>query len=606
MRPAARASNIAISFLLTAPFASTSSIPSFAARRSPTEDISLAKRAESTTYPAALSLGPSQYWDGNDGPWTSFPLQLGNTNNPQNIRVFASTAIGTTLSISADGCPSYYPSDCADSRGFIFNANESLTWVANSMYNVGIEQNLGMDTQGPTGFDTVTLGWQGSTIGTVNHSVVFNLGDSQYWLGLLGLKPQPSNFTTFNDPQPSIMQDLVNHNITPSLSYGYTAGNQYRLNKVYGSLTFGGYDVNRFDTSKNITAKMSSDITRDLLVNLQAITTSSGSPSNLLPDGSIDILIDSSVAQIWLPESACTAFEEAFGLTWDPDHNFYLVNNSLHETLTASNPSVTFTIGSQTSGGDTVDITLPYGAFDLLLGFPNVLNLNSSYKSGNESYYFPLKRAANDTQYTLGRTFLQEAYLIADYDNSNFTVAPCTWDDSKVSTTSLKTIRRANETSSDSDDSSTPVGAIAGGVVGGVVGAVAIIGGIIYFMRRRKQQEKKRLAELEAKDATGAAKTSHDSGNENKPFISQPIGGELGGGEIHELAPANRPMAQEMDSPYKMDPNKHGYSEMQGSQEFFAPKNTPSEMHGSTPIYEMAGSDVHEMPTPINTNDVKR
>ena len=61
-----------------------------------------------------------------------------------------------------------------------------------------------------------------------------------------------------------------------------------------------------------------------------------------------------------------------------------------------------------------------------------------------------------------------------------------------------------------------------------------------------------------------------------------------------------------MDSPYKMDPNKHGYSEMQGSQEFFAPKNTPSEMHGSTPIYEMAGSDVHEMPTPINTNDVKR
>ncbi|KXT03961.1 hypothetical protein AC578_9294 [Pseudocercospora eumusae] len=606
MTPAARALNIAISFLLTAPIASTSSIPSFALRRSPTEDLSIAKRAESTTYPAALSLGPSQYWDGNDGPWTSFPLQLGNANNPQNIRVFASTAIGTTLSISAGGCPSYYPSNCPDSRGFIFNANESLTWVANSMYNVGIEQSLGMDTQGPTGFDTVTLGWQGSAIGTVNHSVVFNLQDSQYWLGLLGLKPQPSNFTTFNDPQPSIMQDLVNHNITPSLSYGYTAGNQYRLNKVYGSLTLGGYDVNRFDTSKNITAKMGADITRDLLVNLQAITTSSGSPSNLLPDGSIDILIDSSVAQIWLPESACTAFEQAFGLTWDPDYNFYLVNKSLHETLTASNPSVTFKIGSQASGGDTVDITLPYGAFDLLLGFPNVLNLNSSYKSGNESYYFPLKRAANDTQYTLGRTFLQEAYLIADYDKSTFTVAPCTWDHSKVSTTSLKTIRRANETSSHSDDSSTPVGAIAGGVVGGVVGAVAIIGGIIYFMRRRKQQEKKRLAELEAKDATGAAKVSHDSGNGDRPSISQPVKGELGGGEIHELAPAKPPVAQEMDSSDKTDPKKHGYSEMQGSQEFFAPKNTPSEMHGSTPIYEMAGSDVHELPTPVNTNDVKR
>ncbi|EME87831.1 uncharacterized protein MYCFIDRAFT_148442 [Pseudocercospora fijiensis CIRAD86] len=603
MRPAARPPTIAVAipFLLTAPFASTSSIPSLAARTSPNEDASLAKRADSTTYPAARSLGPSQYWDGNDGPWTSFPLQLGNTNNPQNIRVFPSTAIGTTISISANGCPKYYPSDCADVRGFIFKANESLTWVANSMYNVGIEQNLGMDTQGPTGFDTVTLGWQGSTIGTVNHSVVFNLADSQYWLGLLGLKPQPSNFTTFNDPQPSIMQDLVNHNITPSLTYGYTAGNQYRLNKVYGSLTFGGYDSNRFDASKNITVKMGSDITRDLLVNLQGIKTSSGSPSNLLPGGSINILIDSSVAQIWLPKSACTAFEEAFGLTWDPDYNFYLVNNSLHESLTASNPKVTFTIGSQASGGDTVDITLPYGAFDLLLGFPNVLNLNSSYKSGNESYYFPLKRAANDTQYILGRTFLQEAYIIADYDSSNFTVAPCIWDDSKVSTTSLRTIRRANETSSDSDDSSTPVGAIAGGVVGGVVGAVAIIGAILYFMRRRKQTEKKRLAELEAKDAQGAAKTSEDPSNENKPFVSQPINGELGGGEIHELAPAKIPQAQEMDSPYKVDPNRHGYSEMQGSHEAFAPKDGPSEMHGSTPIYEMAGSDVHEMPTRTNT-----
>jgi hypothetical protein len=27
----------------------------------------------------------------------------------------------------------------------------------------------------------------------------------------------------------------------------------------------------------------------------------------------------------------------------------------------------------------------------------------------NQTRYFPLQRAANDTQYTLGRTFLQEA-----------------------------------------------------------------------------------------------------------------------------------------------------------------------------------------------------
>jgi len=53
-----------------------------------------------------------------------------------------------------------------------------------------------------------------------------------------------------------------------------------------------------------------------------------------------------------------------------------------------------------TAGGDTVRIVLPYAAFDLKAEYPLVQNT---------SYYFPLKHAANETQYTLGRTFLQEA-----------------------------------------------------------------------------------------------------------------------------------------------------------------------------------------------------
>lgn len=47
----------------------------------------------------------------------------------------------------------------------------------------------------------------------------------------------------------------------------------------------------------------------------------------------------------------------------------------------------------------------------------------------NTSRYFPLMRAANESQYTLGRTFLQEAYIIADYERRNFSVAPCSWAD---------------------------------------------------------------------------------------------------------------------------------------------------------------------------------
>lgn len=524
-----------------------------------------------------------------DGKWSSFPLQIGTP--AQNIRAFVGTSAFSTVAIGADGCEpvSVFGGSCADSRGALFLSNESLTYLKNSIFNLGFNVNLGLDEGANAGFDTITLGWQGSGGPTVEHSTVFNFNLQTYWLGIFGLNPAPSNFTTFTDPQPSFMQQLVNNNTIPSLTYGYTAGNQYRLNGVYGSLVLGGYDENRFDAAQNISVPFNEDVGREQLINLKAITTDVGSPSNLLPDGDISLLIDSSVAQIWLPESACTAFESAFGITYDSYREYYILNDTLRTTLQESNPNVTFTIGSVANDA-TVDIVLPYSAFDMELRFP---------PDTNSSAYFPLKRAANSTQYTLGRTFLQEAYLISDYDNRNFTVAPCTWNSSLVSTTSLKSIIRANETMSGEgggSGSGSNVGAIAGGVVGGVVGLALIVGAIIWFMRRRKQGEKKKLAELEAKSISPGG--SQDAG-EAKPFISAPIGGELGGdGAIHEAYAPHKEAPQEMETSHAVDPNKHGYSEMGGGVgEYFQPaKGVPAEMRGSTPIYEMHGSDVQELP----------
>ena len=130
-------------------------------------------------------------------------------------------------------------------------------------------------------------------------------------------------------------------------------------------------------------------------------------------------LIDSTVPHIWLPFSACEIFEHAFGLTYDNDTDLYLVNSTIHSRLLNLNPTVTFKLGNDLSSGPTVSISLPYGAFNLEAHYP-IYTSNSSNSSVN---YFPLRRAANDTQYTLGRTFLQEAYIIADYERSNFSVA---------------------------------------------------------------------------------------------------------------------------------------------------------------------------------------
>ena len=302
--------------------------------------------------------------------------------------------------------------------------------------------------------------------------------------------------------------------------------------------------------------------------------------------------MDSTVAGLWLPESACTAFEQAFGLKYDTTSGYYLVNSSLHDSLTSMNPSVTFTIGPEISGGPTVDIVLPYGAFDLKVDFPIIENPNSSY-------YFPLQKAANDTQYTLGRTFLQEAYLIADYDRQNFTIAPCVWDQSQISSQHLIPILRESEETTTNVSSGISSGAIAGIVVGAIA-VIAIVGGILFYFcvfKKRRAAKKQKLAESEAKNAE----------IENKPAMeadSKPTE-ELGGGEIHEAYAPHKEHPQEMDSPFKLDPNQSGYAEMGGSGGYFAPGRGPSEVHGDTPVFEMQGSDVHEMPVPGGPDDKK-
>ena len=161
----------------------------------------------------------------------------------------------------------------------------------------------------------------------------------------------------------------------------------------------GGYDLSKSGPT-NMSFAFGPDISRDLTVGLQAISASfSGTTHSLLSDG-IFTFIDSTVPEIWLPLAACQQFEKALGLSWDETSELYLVNDTLHTSLLNKNASFTFQIGNTTTGGETINITLPYSSFDLSVSWPKVTNTTS---------YFPLRRAANDTQYTLGRTFLQEA-----------------------------------------------------------------------------------------------------------------------------------------------------------------------------------------------------
>ena len=71
-----------------------------------------------------------------------------------------------------------------------------------------------------------------------------------------------------------------------------------------------------------------------------------------------------------------------------------------------------------------MEIELLYRASDL--------EICQSLTMNGTSHYFPLRRAQNETQYALGRTFLQQVCLIVDYDRNRFSVSQAVFPYIKV------------------------------------------------------------------------------------------------------------------------------------------------------------------------------
>lgn len=267
------------------------------------------------------------------------------------------------------------------------------------------------------------LDWQGHGGSSLSHQVIFAYATNDFFLGSIGLHPESINISSYNDQIPSVVGSLRDENLIPSTSWGYLAGASYYSYPVsgYGSLTFGGYDASRLNIDKNLTLAGGSDPYRTFLLGIENINSEG---KELLAEPVIAAL-DSRTSQIWLPIPVCQAFEAAFGLVWDADYELYLLNEEQHSTLLARNASITFSLSTGISNStERLDITLPYAAFDLKASPP---------LAGNQTqYYFPLKQASNDTQITLGRTILQEIYMIADYDRGMITLYEAAYPESSV------------------------------------------------------------------------------------------------------------------------------------------------------------------------------
>ena len=254
-----------------------------------------------------------------------------------------------------------------------------------------------------------------------------------------------------------------------------------------GSLTLGGYDVNRFD-SHNISFDLSPDQDPVVSVNQISVAASPLSTSKTKPEwpGGTQILlkaadanlftIDSSTPYLWLPETVCTSFERALGLVYDETVALYTFssNSSQRSTLLGWNLTFTFVLADLPGSAKTIALSLPYAAFDLQLSYP-FPGLNVTAENSTTSRYFPLRRAANESQYTIGRAFLQETYLVVDYERNNFSVYQSAFTPDAISNTQLVDITRPGNSTFSGPQSVDAPGLSRGRIVGISIGASAAL-----------------------------------------------------------------------------------------------------------------------------------
>lgn len=392
---------------------------------------------------AASSLGakwiyPSDTWYFAEGNWSAFPIIVGTSGRA--VDVLVSTTLAETWVVQPGACPSRETDqdgflDCKRLRGGLFNRSTSESWVPLGAWGLGLEY-LGIREDGDYGNDTLSMESIGTSI-PFHKTAIAALNGTDPYIGLIGLGAKPGRFDQ-NVAYGAIDSVTVISPEIPSRSYGYTAGAYYALNGTGSpsSLTFGGYDANRFRPHSEI-FYMQDGIPVVNVRGIQAwkpsvdsVPTHWNSTSEVLVrvNDSITAIIDTTTPYIWLPSAICDRFAAAFNLTWDEKSSFYRLGNTTEEnnaqynnfylntdlnfTFSLSDVSNNDTFGDPLNQDGVVNITVPMAAFIQPMDFPF-----ADIKFGESRIpFFPLRRALNDSILILGRSFMQEAYIVTKYD----------------------------------------------------------------------------------------------------------------------------------------------------------------------------------------------
>lgn len=205
----------------------------------------LRKRVDVTTIPVPKIVPTSGRFDGNDGKWSTFLINVNSDTtgqNGQDFRVLPYTSSGLTLlPLQTDWCTT---SECIDRRGIIpVGGNQvkglqadSPNWVDFQILNIPLpywysesRDFLPNATDPPRGqWGTTKVGLGQSSAQSLVNPDLFAVGyvDEAFFLGSFGLSV--GDVGTQGATKPTFLSRFKELNAIPSASYGYTAGAWYR------------------------------------------------------------------------------------------------------------------------------------------------------------------------------------------------------------------------------------------------------------------------------------------------------------------------------------------------------------------------------------------
>ena len=335
----------------------------------------------------------------------------------------------------------------------------------------------------------VELGMTGGSGPIARDQLIQGIGSAWPYLGSFGLSGSGRNQRYNNVPLDkangtafSILSSLREQNNIPSLSWAYTAGAPYRQPASYGSLTLGGYDRSRLQKKRlpGATFAFNGLLNRELRVTLRSISSSDNPDTQLLLPTPHNTFLDSGIPHLWLPLESCQAFQKTFNLIYNDSANMYSIPDDTHAQNLQRNVSVTFDLrDTNNEKAQNVSIAFPYASFALA---------DKSGKAGNTTRYFPIRVANDPSEYTLGRVFFQEAYVIANYEHKNFSVSQVAFpEDNKQQQEDLVTLPPLeHESDTGKGGISTPVIAAIAATTSVVIAVV--IAGFWWWWRRKNRE----------------------------------------------------------------------------------------------------------------------